>query len=74
MLDSRRALVVIPSLPGILTPSGGVILTRKFLDGMKLYVDLWDGPVHCCVQSSDEVTNNLDNIEVHHPSCPSEFL
>ena len=47
-------LVVISPLNGFLLPSGSIVLTQKFVDGMKLYREFWDGPIiHLCEPVSD---------------------
>lgn len=57
-------LVVISPLKGFTLPSGKIMLTEKFVDGMKLYKELWDGPIlHLC-EPADQPSGNLDNIEV----------
>src|SRR5450432_4056911 len=57
-------LVVISPLRGFLQPNGNIILTEKFVDGLKLYRELWSGPVlHLC-EPAASLSNNLDNIEV----------
>jgi glycosyltransferase involved in cell wall biosynthesis len=58
------ALVIISPLKGFTSPSGKVVLTEKFVDGMKLYGKLWNGPIlHLC-EPADQPSDNLDNIEV----------
>lgn len=57
-------LVVISPLKGFTLPSGKIMLTEKFVDGMKLYKELWDGPIlHLC-EPAGHPSDNLDNIEV----------
>lgn len=57
-------LVVVSPLKGFILPSGNVVLTQKFVDGMKLYRELWDGPVlHLC-EPAKAASDSLDNIEV----------
>src|SRR5438132_9180518 len=64
-------LVVISPLKGFTLPSGKIMLTEKFVDGMKLYRELWDGPIlHIC-EPANHPSGNLDNIEV--PARNSDF-
>lgn len=66
-----RTLVVISPLKGFLLPSGNIVLTQKFVDGMKLYHDLWDGRVlHLC-EPAKGPGDSLDNIEL--PLKTTEF-
>jgi colanic acid/amylovoran biosynthesis glycosyltransferase len=62
-------LVVLPSLSAVPT-SNGVVVTKKFLDGMVSYSQRWDGPVKAVLNVSHETTNNLDNVEVIPGSLP----
>ena len=57
-------LVIISPLRGFQLPNGNIILTKKFIDGLKLYRKLWDGPVlHIC-EPAAEPSHNLDNTEI----------
>lgn len=47
-----------------------IIITRKFIEGMARYAELWDGPVSCVVREAEEVTNNLDNVQVRFRDLP----
>jgi colanic acid/amylovoran biosynthesis glycosyltransferase len=61
---SDITLVVISPLRGFQLPSGNIVLTEKFVDGLKLYRELWGGPIlHLCAPASGP-SDNLDNIEV----------
>lgn len=58
-----KTLVVISPLKAFPLPSGKVMLTGKFVDGMKLYRELWRGPIlHLC-EPSGQPSDSLDNIE-----------
>jgi glycosyltransferase involved in cell wall biosynthesis len=66
-----KTLVVISPLQGYPRSNGQIILTQKFVDGMKLYRELWDGPIlHICAPADHE-SDSLDNIEV--PMSMPEF-
>lgn len=54
-------LVVLSSLPGIKTREGHWLLPAKFVNGMKQYVEHWDGPVVVGLQTGHEPTGDLDN-------------
>ncbi|MBL3568886.1 hypothetical protein BV509_21345 [Rhodovulum sulfidophilum] len=43
------SLLVISSAPAALV-DGKPFLDRKFVDGMRFYTDLWDGPVNCLLR------------------------
>lgn len=66
---SLGTLCVLPSLAAARGPNGGLVVTRKFVDGMRSYVERWDGPVSA-VLDVGVLTNNLDNVEVF-PRGPS---
>jgi glycosyltransferase involved in cell wall biosynthesis len=64
------ALVVISPLKGFVCPSGKILLTQKFIDGMMLYREFWNGPlIHLCEPASSP-SDNLDNVEIdtQHPA------
>jgi len=64
-------LVILSPLRGLRLPNGNILLTEKFIDGMKLYRELWKGPVlHLC-EPADAPSHNLDNMEI--PPNSSEF-
>ena len=57
-------LVVVSPLKGLKLPSGSIMLTQKFVDGMKLYREFWNGPIlHMC-EPARAISDSLDNIEV----------
>jgi colanic acid/amylovoran biosynthesis glycosyltransferase len=57
-------LVIISPLKGLVHPNGKIVLTEKFVDGMRLYSELWDGPIlHLC-EPAEREGHNLDNVEV----------
>jgi colanic acid/amylovoran biosynthesis glycosyltransferase len=57
-------LVVVSPLKGFSLPSGSIVLTQKFVDGMKLYREFWDGPIFHLCEPAPSLSDNLDNIEV----------
>lgn len=60
----RRSLLLIPTLPAVTTPAGGVVLTRKFIEGCEAFRVNWDGPLDLLLRPTREPTDNLDNVEV----------
>jgi colanic acid/amylovoran biosynthesis glycosyltransferase len=57
-------LVIVSPLRGFVRPSGKIVLTQKFVDGVTLFRGLWKGPIlHLCEPAS-QPGDNLDNIEV----------
>jgi colanic acid/amylovoran biosynthesis glycosyltransferase len=57
-------LVVISPLPGLLRKPDRVVLTQKFVDGIRLYHRLWQGPIlHIC-EPAVTLTDSLDSIEI----------
>lgn len=64
-------LVVIPSLDIGLAADGRVRLTRKFISGMQMYVDRWNGPVEVLAQRSEaDHSGNLDDSWVQPGALP----
>jgi len=63
-------LIVAAPLKGVLRPNRKILLTRKFVDGMALYKDLWKGPVTLACEPALEASDNLDNIEVDLDAAP----
>jgi glycosyltransferase involved in cell wall biosynthesis len=67
-------LVVISPLKGFVQPNGKIILTEKFVEGMKLYRELWGGPIlHLC-EPATGLSDNLDNIEVETKTAEFDTL
>lgn len=48
-----RSLLVISSAPATMV-DGLPFLDKKFVEGMRLYASLWDGPVTCLLKTSEE--------------------
>ncbi|HRA87249.1 MAG TPA: glycosyltransferase [Planctomycetaceae bacterium] len=59
-----QTLLVIPPITAHRSERGYLVLTDKFLSGMKAYADRWPGPVTALVRVTDEPDNNLDHLEV----------
>jgi glycosyltransferase involved in cell wall biosynthesis len=64
-------LAVIPGLAVGLSTDGLVRLTQKFISGMQMYVDHWDGPVELLAQRDEaDHSGNLDDVWVHPHKLP----
>lgn len=61
---SLGTLLILPGLPAVRTERGGLIVTKKFVDGMISYAERWPGRVCALLNEAAEPTNNLDNVEV----------
>ena len=69
IMDRSQTLAVLPALPVRITPTGGRVLTRKFVDGMQKYLEEWGGPITAFMEPTPTATSNLDEIEVD----PADF-
>lgn len=67
-------LVVISPLKAVLRPNGKILLTRKFVDGMVLYRELWKGPVVLVCEPGTMVSDNLDNMEFDPDAQPFQTI
>ena len=67
-------LVVVSPLKVVVLSSGRVLLTRKFVDGMSLYKELWKGPITLVCERAVQAGDNLDNIEVDLDRAPFRLL
>jgi colanic acid/amylovoran biosynthesis glycosyltransferase len=59
----RRTLLLIPTLPAVLTPGGGIVLTKKFVEGCAAFKACWNGPLELLMRPIPRPTDNLDNQE-----------
>ena len=62
-------LVVIPSIRARLD-TDGLMLTRKYVEGMRGYADRWPGPVTSLVRLTDDVSHDMDPV-LHRPGMES---
>jgi colanic acid/amylovoran biosynthesis glycosyltransferase len=65
----RPTFAEISGLPVVVNEDGSFTLTQKFVDGMRAYVEQWDGPVVAVMHPQAGVTNNLDNVRVGQGEC-----
>lgn len=63
-------LFILPSLQVVPRPSGRVVLTRKFLEGMDQFLTLWPGILGAVMGPMSEVSDNLDNVEIAPEELP----
>jgi colanic acid/amylovoran biosynthesis glycosyltransferase len=68
-MDRGAALVVLPAARARLTPNA-LILSQKFINGMRKYVEYWDGPVVALMEPTGEATSMFDDVEVDTASLP----
>lgn len=69
-MKNSGGLIVASPLRARRTPQGGVILTRKFVEGMSSYSDLWDGPVTAWLEPAESSSSNLDEKEYDPAASP----
>lgn len=72
-MKERRTLVVLPSLKAVALDDGRVVLTEKFLEGMRQYAERWDGPIAAVIEPVATASNNLDNVIVPKAALPFEL-
>lgn len=67
----NNSLLIVPSLDVGLSPEGRIRLTGKFVSGMQMYVDRWDGPVSLLTQEDKaNASGNLDDVWLHPDELP----
>lgn len=70
-MRTEKTLLVIPSVDVGQSADGKVRLTQKFITGMQMYVDRWDGPVELLAQRDEaEVSGNLDDVWLDPEALP----
>ena len=69
-MNRPTALAVIPSLPVRVVEGGRVTITRKFIDGMELYRNLWGDSVTAFMEPIHAPTSNLDEEEFDIADLP----
>ena len=57
-------MVLLPSLGARIGARGGLVLTQKYLNGAKAYADTWPGSVTSLVRLTEDVTTDMDHVEV----------
>jgi len=66
-VSTSGELVVIPSIRAR-RDAGGLMLTRKYVEGMRGYADRWPGPVTSLVRLTDDASHDMDPI-LHRPGA-----
>lgn len=57
-------LILLPSLLAQKGPSGGWVLTQKFINGVAEYAKCWPGAVTTLVRINDRPSSDMDHVEV----------
>lgn len=67
----HKTLVILPSLSANLSPGGGIRLTGKFVSGVEMVIEHWDGPVEVLIeQDKARHSGNLDDVWVMPQKLP----
>jgi colanic acid/amylovoran biosynthesis glycosyltransferase len=66
----HETLVIITSLLAKIETDGQILITEKFLDGVKMYCNYWEGPVTVFIEQNNQIGNNLDQITVNPNQLP----
>lgn len=56
-------LILLPSLPAHRGPNGGLVLTRKYVEGAAEYAKHWPGPVTSLLRLDPRPTTDMDQVE-----------
>lgn len=56
-------LILLPSLPAHPGPNGGLVLTRKYVEGAAEYARHWPGPVTSLLRLDPRPTTDMDQVE-----------
>ncbi len=56
-------LLLLPSLRAKLGPNGGLVLTRKYMNGAAEYAKHWPGPVTTLAYLVDQLSDDMDHAE-----------
>jgi colanic acid/amylovoran biosynthesis glycosyltransferase len=67
-------LTVLTGLKAVPLGDGKFALTKKFIDGMGLYRDLWKGKLTAICEPSSDLSDNLDNVEMTSKAAPFDFI
>ncbi|MTH34090.1 glycosyltransferase [Paracoccus limosus] len=58
-------LILLPSLTAQRGPNGGLVLTRKYVEGAAEYARCWPGPVTSLLRLDTHPTTDMDHVEYH---------
>jgi colanic acid/amylovoran biosynthesis glycosyltransferase len=67
-------LLVVSPMKCVLRGDNRALLTRKFVDGLALYKELWKGPLTLLCEPADHASDNLDNVEVDLARAPFRMV
>jgi colanic acid/amylovoran biosynthesis glycosyltransferase len=67
-------LIVASPLKAVPRPNRKIVLTTKFVDGLALYRDFWNGPITLACEPAERVSDNLDNIEIDLDTAPFKTI
>ncbi|MER2507719.1 glycosyltransferase [Amaricoccus sp.] len=61
--EKPTELLLLPSLRAKLGPNGGLVLTRKYMNGAAEYAKYWPGPVTTLAYLDDHLSDDMDHAE-----------
>jgi glycosyltransferase involved in cell wall biosynthesis len=64
----ERVLYELSPVPALKVGADAVLLTRKLLDGLRRYAELWPGPLTAVLPPAAAANSSLDPVEVRLPS------
>ena len=67
---SSPRLVILPDLKTKRLDGNRFVVTEKFYDGVLEFTRYWPGSVSVFMESSPDLTDNLDNMEIHQEKIP----
>lgn len=70
---NSTTLVILPDLKAKRIDGDRFVVTEKFYDGVLEFTKYWPGPVSVFMESSQGMTDNLDNIEIRSDDIPFEM-
>ncbi|MEB3120324.1 MAG: glycosyltransferase [Snowella sp.] len=65
-----KKLVILPSLKAKKISDTQIILSQKFIDGMRIYQEYWSGTITLLIEEDQSLNDNLDNVSVDIKSLP----
>ena len=69
-INGSRELLVVTPLTAHRSRAGNLVLTRKFIEGMRAYAERWPGEVTAMFRLAKTPSNNLDHMEYESHSEP----
>lgn len=71
--SSGASLRIVPSLTAPSSPNGGMLLTRKFTDGIEAYANRWPGTVQVYLRKEPHGALHHDTVEIKPGSKGERF-